>query len=433
MTTIMNGNAEAGSMGAREFEHVTCPFCGLLCDDLTVRSSGGRLAVAANGCPKAAAGFERPLPEASPRHHGRDVSLGDAIAAAAGMLRGARLPLIGGLATDVEGLRAALSLADRAGGVVDHALSEAAQANIDVLQTTGWVMSTLTEVRNRADLVIVVASDIARFHPRFFERVVAPPLSLIDDAPPKRTVVFIGSDIDTAAAASPRVGEIVTLACPNARAAEVVAALRATLRGARLAQPTTAGVPASEIAALAERCRKASYGVLVWVPPALDPATAGLTVQSIADLARDLTREQRFVGLSLGGDEGAASAQSVCCWQSGFPLRVSYASGTPRHDPVRYSIPRMLARGDGDLLVWIASFTPTLVPPPTTLPTIVLGTPGLAMPAAPSVFIPVGTPGVDHVGRLIRNDSVVSLPLRNLNRAPLPSTAKVLTAIEAAL
>lgn len=433
MTTIMSDNAEAGSMGARHFEHVTCPFCGLLCDDLTVRSSGGRLAIAANGCPKAVAGFERALPGAKPTHHGREVSLGDAVAAAAGMLRCARLPLIGGLATDVEGLRAALSLADRAGGVVDHALSEAVQGNIDVLQTTGWVMSTLTEVRNRADLIVVVASDIARFHPRFFERIVAPPLSLIDEAPPKRTVVVIGSDIDTAAAASPRVGEIVTLACPNARAGEVVAALGAVLKGARLSAATVAGVPAADIAALAERCRKSSYGVLVWVPPALDPATAGLTVQAIADIARNLSREQRFVGLSLGGDEGAASAASVCCWQSGFPLRVSYAGGRPQHDPVRYAIPRMLARGDGDLLVWIASFSPTLVPPPTTLPTIVLATPGLALPAAPSVFIPVGTPGLDHAGRLIRNDSVVSLPLVNLNRAPLPSTAEVLAAIEAAL
>lgn len=433
MTTIMNGNAEAGSAGAGQFEHVTCPFCGLLCDDLTVRSAGGRLMVDAQGCPKAIAGFERTLPASSPQHHGRDVSLGDAVAAAAGMLRKARLPLIGGLATDVEGVRAALSLADRAGGVVDHALSEAAQGNIDVMQTTGWVMSTLTEVRNRADLIIVVASDIARFHPRFFERIVAPAQSLIDEAPAQRTVVLIGSDLDASAAASPRVGEIITLTCPNERAGEVVAALRAELKGARLAAASVAGVPAADIAALAERCRKASYGVIAWVPPALDPATAGLTVQTIADLVRDLTREQRFAGLSLGGDEGAASAAAVCCWQSGFPLRVSYANGTPRHDPVRYSIPRMLARGDGDLLVWIASFSPTLAPPPTSLPTIVLGTPGLTLASAPTVLIPVGTPGLDHAGRLIRNDSVVSLPLRNLNRAPLPSAAKVLAAIEAAL
>ena len=49
------------------------------------------------------------------------------------------------------------------------------------------------------------------------------------------------------------------------------------------------------------------------------------------------------------------------------------------------------------------------------------------------MFIPVGTPGVDHAGRLIRVDNVVSLPLKNLGRADLPRAADVLAAIEAAL
>jgi formylmethanofuran dehydrogenase subunit B len=49
------------------------------------------------------------------------------------------------------------------------------------------------------------------------------------------------------------------------------------------------------------------------------------------------------------------------------------------------------------------------------------------------VFIPVGTPGVDEKGRLVRCDSVVSLPLRNLHRAELPHVADVLKSIEAAL
>ena len=49
------------------------------------------------------------------------------------------------------------------------------------------------------------------------------------------------------------------------------------------------------------------------------------------------------------------------------------------------------------------------------------------------MFIPVGTPGVDHAGRLIRVDNVVSLPLKDLGRADLPPAADVLSAIEAQL
>ncbi len=112
---------------------------------------------------------------------------------------------------------------------------------------------------------------------------------------------------------------------------------------------------------------------------------------------------------------------------------MSFAGGAPDYDPYRYAISRMLADGEGDLLVWLASFAPDVVPPPTKLPTIVLGTPGLKLKEPPAVFIPVGTPGVDESGRLIRCDSVVSLPLRDLHRAELPRAADVLAAIEAAL
>jgi formylmethanofuran dehydrogenase subunit B len=93
----------------------------------------------------------------------------------------------------------------------------------------------------------------------------------------------------------------------------------------------------------------------------------------------------------------------------------------------------MLKEGEGDLLMWTASISPTLAPPPTKLPTVVLGTPGLEMAATPDVFIPVGTPGLDHAGRLVRVDNVVSLPLKDLGRADLPSVADIFSAIEAAL
>jgi formylmethanofuran dehydrogenase subunit B len=142
---------------------------------------------------------------------------------------------------------------------------------------------------------------------------------------------------------------------------------------------------------------------------------------------------QRFAGLSLGGNEGAMSAGAVSTWQSGFPLRISYASGAPQFDPYRNSISRMVTEGEGDLLMWIASISPDLAPPSTDIPTIVLGTPGLRLPQEPAVFIPVGTPGVDEKGRLVRCDSVVSLPLKNLHRAELPHVADVLKSIEAAL
>jgi formylmethanofuran dehydrogenase subunit B len=210
-------------------------------------------------------------------------------------------------------------------------------------------------------------------------------------------------------------------------------AVRSRFRGMPLQSLDIDGVRLADIDRLAELCRKASYGVIAWAPPILDFPHADLTVAQIADFVKDINQTSRFAGLPLGGNEGAVTAGAVCSWQSGYPLRNSYASGAPDHDPYRYAIGRMLAAGEGDLLVWISSFTPGLTPPATDLPTVVLGTPSMKFAQPPAVFIPVGTPGMDHAGSIVRCDSVVSLPLRNLHRSELPRAADILAAIEAAL
>lgn len=414
-------------------KHVACPFCGILCDDLEVGRSGSGLKVLKNGCEKAIAGFERSVAGASAQIGGRDVDLATAIDAAIDLVKSARLPLFGGLGTDVDGIRAVMALADKSGGVVDHALSEGQYRNFRVLQTSGWFMTTLTEARNRADLIVVVASDVHKLHPRFFERVVNVPESMISDAPPKRTIVFLGSGLDTSGAVGPRIGEVLTVPCPPDQVGEVIGALKAEMKGTPLRLDEVAGVKMSEIKLLAERIRKAAYGVFVWAPPSLAFPNAELTVGLVSEFVKELNLTGRAACLSLGGNEGAVSAGAVCSWQSGYPLRVSFASGKPDYDHLRYAIPRMLAEGNGDLLVWLASFTPDMGPPAAKIPTVVLGTPGLARSATPDVFIPVGTPGADHAGRIVRCDNVVTLPLRNLRRSTLPSAASVLAQIELAL
>jgi formylmethanofuran dehydrogenase subunit B len=415
------------------FENVVNPFCGTLCDDLVVERTSTGLKIVKNGSAQSIAGFERKLPPASPAVNGKDVELSKAVKEAAKLIGEAKLPLFGGLATDVEGMRAVLALAEQAGGIVDHALSEVQERNLKILQTSGWITTTLTETRNRADLIIVAGSDIHRLHPRFFERIVSPPDSMFDVTAPKRTVVFIGKGLDRSGAKGSQIGEVVTLACKDEEAGHVVALLRARLRGFRVTAPKHGGVTLAEIDALAERCKNAKYGVVVWAPPSLDFPYAALAVEQFTGLVKDLNQTTRFAGLSLGGGEGSVTAGAVCTWISGYPLRVSYASGAPDYDPYRWDIGRMLRDGEGDLLVWIAAISPDLAPPPVKIPTVVLGTPGLKLSGTPSVSIPVGTPGLDHAGRLIRVDGVVSLPLKDLGRAALPPADEILSAIQAAL
>jgi formylmethanofuran dehydrogenase subunit B len=448
----------SGGAASELYKNVACPFCGLLCDDIEIERTGSTLKVAKNGCPRSTAGFQRELPAAAPMVDGKEVSFEAAIAAAAARIKAAKLPLYGGMSTDVDGARAVLSLADRSCGVIDHALSEGQYRNIKVVQTSGWIMSTLTETRNRADVIVIVGSDVHKLHGRFFERIVCPPKSMFDASGKKRTVIFIGENLDTSAATGSRVGEVITLSCPNTRLTELLGVISARVRGFELAASRPAepkrgllssllpqswissapteeivGLKLSAIDAVVEKIKAASYGVMVWSPAGLSFPQADLAVHTITEIVKELNVTTRAAGLSLGGNEGSPSAASVATWQTGYPLRVSYANGKPEFDSYRYSIGRMLAENEGDLLLWLASFTTDLGPPSTRIPTVVLGTPGLRLAQQPAVFIPVGTPGVDHAGIMIRCDNVVSLPMKNLGRSQLPRAADVLAAIEKAL
>ena len=425
--------SEKSSHGANQHTNVACPFCGILCDDLEIGPSNEGLKVLKNGCVKSVAGFERKLVEPSPQVDGKDVSLDEAIAAAARLIRESRLPIFGGLATDVEGVRAIMALAEKGGGIVDHALSDAQYRNFKVLQTSGWVMTTLTEARNRADLFIIAGSDVHKLHPRFFERIVCNEASMFSDNPPKRTVVFLGEGLDQSAVKGNRIGEVLTLPVKTDRIGEVLDAMRALNKGATITGDNIGGLPRAAVEDLLERCKAASYGVVVWAPPSLSFANADLTVQAVSEFVKDINLTSRFAGLALGGNEGAVSAGAVCGWQSGFPLRVSFASGKPDYDSERYAMNRMLYAKESDLFLWLASFTPDLSPPDTDIPMILLGTPSIKPARTPKVYIPVGTPGIDHAGIMVRVDNVVSLPLRKLRQSTLPRAADVLEKIEAAL
>ena len=200
----MTWTARAGGTQA----DITCPFCGLACDDLRLEGDGAQPTLV-NACPTARARFTAALDTVdadrsrTPLIRGQQATLAEAVDEALSLLQGARLPLIAALATDVNGMRAALDLADRCGATLDHAGGDALFRNLLVVQDGGWMTCTLTEVRHRADLVVLLGTECHTRFPRLFERILAqqasPPAI---SAPPPR------SDCDTASRArrAPRPG-----------------------------------------------------------------------------------------------------------------------------------------------------------------------------------------------------------------------------------
>jgi formylmethanofuran dehydrogenase subunit B len=397
--------------------HVTCPFCGLTCDDLVLTDGG----VDTRGCALASAGFRRADGERRPHAiAGTPVDLAAAAGEAARLLKAARTPLFHGLAVDLHAARALLALAERAGGTVDHFLSAPLLANAAVARASGWVTATFAEIANRADVVLLVGGDPAVAFPRFHERLVRNPTPLYRDGPP--VVAYLGP----AEAAPPSDAATLSALVPQARLLDALGALAVRLRGGR---PTTvADLPDEPLAAIAERLAAARYGAIVWHPASFAPADAELAVERLAAILRHLNVATRCVGVPLGGSGNGVGAMQAALWQTGWPLRIGFGDGTPLHDPWRFDGRRLLQAGEADLLLWTATLLAEK-PPATGVPIVAIVADDVDLAAPAAVEIRVGIPAIDHGGAVFRSDTVIAMNLQATRPSDRPSVAAAAQAI----
>jgi formylmethanofuran dehydrogenase subunit B len=397
---------------------VTCPFCGLACGDLVVSDAG----IDTRGCARAAAGFARGATPRKPHTvAGKPARLEAAVVAAADILRRASAPLFHGLTADLHGVRALLALAERVGGTVDHAYSPALLANAGVARASGWVTATFAEIANRADVILLVGSDPERNFPRFHERLTRHATPLYRDRPPR--LLYIGPESLAPPAGASAMSAIVR----DDQLLSGIAALSLLLRDRR-PDPAHRGLPLDALAEIASRLRDARYGAIAWDLSSYAAMTAELVVEYVADILRRLNAHTRCVGLPLGGSGNGLGAMQAALWQTGWPLRVSFSDGVPRHDPWRHDGARVSASAETDALLWVAALT-TEPPPAIAAPLIALIADDLELAAPAAVEIRVGIPGVDHGGELVRSDTVIAVPLRAARPSDRPSVADVARAV----
>ncbi len=396
----------------------TCPFCPLACDHVGVRVDGGALALVGDRCARAEAALAGFGAAARPLVDGHEVTLDEAVAAAARLLGQARQPLMAGLGCDVAGARALYPLAVATGAVADSAGGDAFAEGLRALQDRGQFTTTLAEVRTRADLLVLVGPPPLAAAPLLLRR-----LGLTETLP--RHVVTLGAAAPDFTGVSPAVTHEAV-----AEGADLFDTL--SQLAVAVARPGAAVPPA--LAALAGRLRQARYAVLVGAPPLL-PAPAALLMERVHAVVHRLNRSTRAAALWVGGGNGAATANQVFAWLSGLPLRSRAGPHGLEHEPRLFGADRLLADGAADALLWVSAFEAGLRPPATTLPLVGLAHPGQAeaFRRAGAVFIPVATPGVGQAGHLFRTDGTVLMPLAAVRADALPGVAEVATKIHAAL
>ncbi len=434
----MTPNAvSSGESAANHAAHFVCPFCGLLCDDLPAPASRSDFLAWGQQlqslCPRAGQGVaalskaatERPTVV---RIDGQPATLDEAVAEAARRLAAARRPLFGGLSGDVQTVRAALTLADRGGARVVHRNQFNMQRNLFAQQSRGALTATLAEVKNRAELVLVVGGTMTNGFPRLYQRLFAPAPVFANEA--ERTVLLLGAPPPERLPAGVRVESV---DCGNLDLLDAVAVLRAHLLGL----PVATGNSSNSLASVAQRLRDCRYGAVVWAAAELNFTAADLFVEQLFQMVVDLNKKTRWVCLPLGGNDADLTANAVSTWQTGFPLPIEFSGTAEAHSVAYDPFPDY---ADADLLLWLAPLAgegkPALPGLPDGIPTVVIGAPSLAGSApvdAKGIFIGVATPGVTGTGHLVRTDGVITMYAAAVLDSPLPAAAAVLERIAAAL
>lgn len=336
---------------------------------------------------------------------------------AAELLARARLPVIGGLFTDIHGATAALSLAEKLGGVIDHAASAGMLRASRVMRETGVAPASFGEVRNRADTVVVIGEGPIARDQALLDKLFPGEPGLPRPGKNKRELILLGCG----KAKSPKgvpAARIDGMSVP-----ELVALLGAATREGRFELHDKA--LRKKIEGAGRRLRESAFAVFVY-----DPAEIGEPVlHTVLETVRHLVKTTRAATFTLAAPGNGDGVNLCATWTCGLPVRTSFAREIPENNIWAYETERLVKSGEADALLWIDGLEGDPAPRPKGVPTIVLSSkPNGA--ARGDIVIEIGCAGVDHDAALylspIAGIGAIKATRANSNK---PTAAHVLNSI----
>ncbi|RMG37234.1 MAG: formylmethanofuran dehydrogenase subunit B [Planctomycetota bacterium] len=415
--------------------NATCTFCGCVCDDMELTVEGNRIVKARNACVLGKAWFFNHHIEDRPEAtiEGRPASYEEAIERAAEILCNAVYPVTYGLSdTTCEAQRVALAITDWIGGTVDTTTSVCHGPSGIAFQEVGEVTCSLGEIKNRADFLVFWGGNPAESHPRHFTRYsLMPKGEFVPNGRKDRTAVLI----DVRKTKSAKAVDIFLQVKPRSDF-ELAWAMRALVRGIE-PDPSVerkTGVSLEVLRDVVERMKQARFGVILFGMGLTMTRGKHLNSEAVLALARDLNRHTRWTAKPMRGHGNVTGADNVVSWTTGYPFGVNLGRGYPRFNPGEFTTADLLARGEADAALIIASDPMSNFSQPARehlkrIPVIVLDPKETETSRIATVAFTTATYGINTGGTVYRMDDV-PIPLRPAFDSPYRSDYEILKAIE---
>lgn len=418
-------------------EDATCTFCGCVCDDITLKVDPEKKEIveAKAACVLGKAWFFNHHIEERPQAliEGQPATYEEAIDRAAEILLNAKYPVTYGLSdTTCEAQRVAVAISDWIGGTVDTTTSVCHGPSGIAFQGVGEVTCSLGEIKNRADFLIFWGGNPAESHPRHFTKYsLMPKGEFVPNGRKDRTAVLV----DVRKTKSAKAADIFLQIKPRSDF-ELAWGLRALAKGIdpdpSIEQKT--GISLETLRDVMDRMKQAKFGAILFGMGLTMTRGKHLNSEALLTLARDMNRHTRFVAKPMRGHGNVTGADNVVSWSTGFPFGVHLGRGYPRFNPGEFTTTDLLARGEADAALIIASdpmsnFCQAAREHFVTIPSVVLDPKRTETAKAATVAFTTSTYGINTAGTVYRMDDV-PIPLRPAFESPYWSDYDILKAIE---
>ncbi|MFH0968157.1 MAG: formylmethanofuran dehydrogenase subunit B [Methanobacteriota archaeon] len=398
-----------------QVKNVVCPFCGCLCDDITVDIENNIITGVENACTLGAHKF---LEDQNLRLKGpimrdgagwKDISYEEALEYTIGILKDADRPLLYGWSsspTETQALGA--HLAELISGVVDSTSTVCHGPSILAIQEVGHPGCTLGQVKNRADTIIYWGANPIEAHPRHMSRYTTQADAFfIENSFRGRRVIVV----DVRKTATAEVAEEFVKIEQGGDYA-VLSALRAIVRGRSDVIPDyVAGVSKTQLIRITDICKEAKFGAVFFGLGVTMTGGKYKNIRNAIELVAELNRHTKWTITPMRGHWNVYGSNEVFTWITGYPFGVDYSRGIAFYNPGETTAVDILARGEADAAVIVGSDPGAHFPRVCNehlakIPTILFDPYPSTTTHVSTVQIPSAVNGIDAEGTAYRMDGI---------------------------
>ena len=399
-----------------------CPFCGCLCDDLTIVVEDNKITDVKQACKLGASkimGHHRikaPMMRKDKNSEFKEVSYEEAINEAANILSNSKRPLLYGWASAVcEVHKKGILLAEELGAIIDNTATVCHAPSTLAVHEKGLPSATLGQIKNRADVIVFWGSNPVHAHPRHMGRysVFAKGLFSEKGRKGRKVIVVDVRKTDTANMAD----QFVQL--EQGSDYLVVSALRAILSGhADVVPESVGGVPKDALSKLVDTLKTGKFVGIFFGMGLTQSKSRYKNIDNAISLVTELNAFTKCVITPMRGHYNVTGFGNVCAWETGFATAVDFARGAPYYNPGETAANDVLLRKETDAAMIIAGDAGAHFPADSVrhlarIPVVQIDPYWNPTTEVANVVIPVAICGVEVEGTAYRMDGV-SLRMRKM-------------------